>query len=414
MFGAFERMVAMRYLRAKQEEGSVSLIGIFAFVGIALGVMTLIVVMAVRTGFRDDFIDRILGFDGHIYVFATDKYLEDYEDIVQKLEKIQKVKTATPLVEGTALIQIDDYVTGAVVRGISEKDAKKRELIADNIVDGTLDSLADEGSILVGKRLVEKRGLSIGDEVNITSPKSKETAFGSIPNIKTFKIGAIFETGISKFDENVYFVPLASAQKLFDQQGVASNIEIFLHDPNDIHVIRPDVYKAIGDNNYIRDWLQRNKPMMVALDVESNVMFIIITLVICIAAFNIVSSLIMLVKDKARNIAVMRSMGATKGMMTRIFFLTGASIGFTGTALGVTLGVLISTNVEKVRVFLEAITGKTIFDAEIYYLTRLPSKLEMHVVVLTSVTALLLTFIATIYPAWRAARLDPAEALRNE
>lgn len=414
MFTPFERTVAIRYLLARRQERSISIIALFALCGIALGVATLIIVMAVRTGYRDDFIDKILGFDGHIYVLGKTNSLKEYDTIVKEIQKIPGVTNATAVVEEQAFAQTKTRGNGMIVRGITHEDLKARTLISDNIIEGNLDSFGVSGNTIVGRRFAEKNDLGVGDTITLLSPSGRTTAFGTAPRQRTFTIEGVFDAGMSKFEETILFISREDAQKFFLLDKNISNIEILTENPEEVDAIRPQIEKILGPNSFVRDWKQRNARFMAALNVESNVMFVIVTLVIMIASFNIVTSMIMLVKDKRRDIAVLRSMGATRSMILRLFFITGSMIGIVGTIAGVIIGVTFSLNVEHIRQFLQSMSGKTIFDSEIYYLTRLPAKLELSVVLLTSFIALFLTFLATIYPAWRATKFDPAEALRND
>ncbi|MCB2108205.1 MAG: lipoprotein-releasing ABC transporter permease subunit [Rhodobacteraceae bacterium] len=414
MFSAFERMVALRYLRSRRKEGFVSVIAGFSFVGIALGVATLIIVMAVMNGFREDMMSRILGVNGHIDVAATAVAISDYDDLGARLRAIDGVVSAVPLVQGQVMVSGNRRSDGAVVRGMRGEDLAQRPWIADHILQGSLDAFTAGEGIAIGSRMADRFGIEAGGSVTLISPNGQVTAFGAVPRLQTFKVVAIFNVGMTDFDSSVIFMPLNLAQTYFKYPRSVTNFEIHVTDPDKARMIAREVAAQTGPGVRVLSWEQTNGPFFNALQVERNVMFLILTLIILVAAFNIISGLIMLVKDKARDIAILRTMGASRGTVMRIFFMAGASIGSVGTLLGFLLGILICDNIESIRQFLSNLTGTDLFSPEIYYLSQLPAKMEWTETSAVLIMSLLLSFLATLYPSWRAAQTDPVEALRYE
>lgn len=414
IFSAFERMVAMRYLRARRQEGFISVIAGFSLLGIALGVATLIIVMSVMNGFRAELLGRVLGLNGHLNVYnVRGGPLPDYDPLAQKLRGLPGVVTVTPTVEGQALVSVRGMASGAVVRGVPAEDFRDRPTLARNIVRGTADAFGDD-NIAIGARMAQRLGLSVGDQMTLIAPQGNVTAFGTVPRMRAFTIGAIFDVGMFEYDNSFIFLPLPEAQTFFRTGDAVTSLELFVNDPTQIRAARDAIQAAVAGVGRVVDWQQSNASFFTALQVERNVMFLILSLIIMVAAFNIISSLIMLVKDKGRDIAILRTMGATRGMIMRIFFLSGASVGVTGTVLGLILGVSFALNIETIRQAIQALTGTNLFNAEIYFLSQLPAKIDWSEVVQVAVMALGLSFAATVYPSWRAARLDPVEALRYE
>ena len=415
IFSAFERMVAFRYLRARRKEGFVSVIAAFSFLGIVLGVATLIIVMAVMNGFREELLSRVLGLNGHLGVYAIQgTVLEDYQEKAEKVKKIKGVELAMPLIEGQVMVSSLKSAQGAIVRGLETKDFKKRKVLAESIVGGSAEALFEKDTLLVGDRLARKLGVYVGDKITLIAPKGTVTAFGSVPRMRSYTIGGTFSVGMYEYDSSFIFMPMEEAQKFFDMDNVVTNLEVVLENHDQVSQARYEISKALGGKVRIYDWQRSNAAFFNAIQVERNVMFLILTLIILVASFNMISGLIMLVKDKGRDIAVLRTMGATRAMIMRIFFMSGASIGFFGTLFGVLFGLVFCDNIESIRRFLEGLTGTDLFAAEIYFLTQLPAKVDPVEVVSVVVMALFLSFAATIYPSWRAARLDPVEALRYE
>jgi lipoprotein-releasing system permease protein len=415
IFNAFERMVALRYLRARREEGFVSVIAGFSLAGIALGVATLIIVMSVMNGFRAELLDRILGLNGHMGVYSlTNQPLSDFDRIATEIKKLDGVTRVIPTVEGQVLVSGNKVAAGAIVRGVRESDIRARKIIADNIRAGTLDNFTGKSSVIIGTRMARKFGVGPGDTVRLVSPQSNATAFGSVPRSKTYRIAALFEVGMFEYDSGFVFMPLEAAQIYFQSKDAVTNIEVFLDNPDRVDSIRVEILRAAGLPLRLVDWQQANASFFNAIKVERNVMFLILTLIILVAAFNIISGMIMMVKDKGRDIAILRTMGATRGMVMRIFLLAGASVGIIGTAAGFALGVAFAGNIETIRQWIQGLTGAELFAAEIYFLSQLPSVVQTSDVVSVVGMSLGLSFLATLYPAWRAARLDPVEALRYE
>lgn len=414
-FSAFERMIAWRYLRARRKEAFISVIAGFSFLGILLGVATLIVVMAVMNGFRTELLTRILGINGHLIVQSMDRPLDDYEELSKKLSGISGVTYAMPIVEGQTLASGKIGAgTGALVRGVQPEDIKKIKLIAQTIKQGSLDGFGTDGGVAIGTRMAENLGLGLGDNLTLISPDGDVTPLGVTPRVKSYPVTAIFEIGMAEYDASIVFMPLTEAQAYFNSEGKVQSIEIVANDPDKTDELRPQV-EAIADRQLmLTDWKQRNTTFFSALQVERNVMFMILTLIVLVAALNIISGLIMLVKDKGRDIAILRTMGATRGMILRIFLMTGAAIGVSGTIGGVLLGVLIVLNVERIRQFFSWLSGTVIFNPELYFLSTLPAKMNPGETITVIMMALVLSFIATLFPAWRAAKLDPVEALRYE
>ena len=413
-FGIFERMLAMRYLRARRKEGFISVIAGFSFLGIVPGVATLIIVMAVMNGFRSELLSKILGMNGHLVLQPIDRVLDDYDDLAQRISSVDGVILAMPYVDGQALASTHTQNTGVIVRGLSEKSLKNLKSVATNIRQGTLDGFDSTEGLVIGTRLAQTLGLSLGDKLTLVSPRGTVTPFGTTPRVKTYPVTAIFEIGMSEYDLAFIFMPMGEAQLYFNQEGLASGIEIFVDDPDRIDNYRIGISAAVERQIYLSDWRQRNRSFFSALQVERNVMFLILTLIVLVAALNIVSGLIMLVKDKGRDIAVLRTMGATRGAIMRVFFMTGASIGTLGTFAGFLLGVIVCLNIESIRQFISHLTGTELFASEFYYLSQLPAEMAWTDVAAVVSMALALSFIATLYPAWRAAKLDPVEALRYE
>ena len=413
-FSPFEWMVAFRYLRARNAQKSISVIAGFSFLGIVLGVAALIVVMSVMNGFRHDLLEKMIGLNGHMFLQGIETPLTDYEAVAERVSKVPGVTLALPLVEGQAFATSQFGSSGALVRGIRQQDLERLPGVAGHLTQGTLEGFDDGQGVAIGAKLADHLSLRVGDKVTIIAPHGAETPFGVTPRMKAYTVAAIFQIGMATFDNTFIFMPLAEAQTFFNYEGQANVIEVYVANPDNMDAMRRAIEPAQQRPMIDTDWRQLNRSFFDVLAVESNVMFAILALIMLVAALNIISGLIMLVQDKARAIAVLRTMGATRGAVMRIFLITGATIGVVGTGVGFVLGLLVAHNVEPIRRFLSWATGANLFPAEFYFLSQLPSRVEATDVIAVVGLALFLSIAATIYPSWRAARLDPVEALRYE
>lgn len=440
-FSRFEFLVAGRYLRARRKDAFISVIAALTLAGVAIGVATLIVVMSVMNGFRAELLTKILGLNGHFTAFPIEQKFTDYEQVVKSLRAVPGVTHAVAFVDGQALASGQDQSTGVSVRGMDLASIKELPLLYTSAREGGWEGWDSSNGVAIGYRLAQKLGVGLGDQVTIINPKGVVTPFGTTPNIRSYPVNVIFDLGMVEFDSFYIFMPLQRAQDYFhlyddvlkpgmknpgpdatDEQidaaymrvYQATAIEIFIDDPDNIALMRDRLQKGAGRPLILTDWQQRNETFFSALQVERVVMFTILSMIVVVAAFNIISSLVMLVKDKGADIAVLRTMGATRGSIMRIFSMTGTAIGVAGTIVGFILGITIALNAETLRAFVSNLIGVKIFPPEVFFLSALPSKIDPVEVTAIVVVALGLSFLATIYPAWRAAQYDPVEALRYE
>ena len=413
-FSPFEWMLAGRYLRARRKEGFISVIAGFSFLGIMLGVATLIIVMAVMNGFRKDLFAKIMGLNGHVIVTRVGTPFEDFADIAAKVKTVPGVQSAMPLIEGQVMVSSNVQALGGLVRGIAEKDLKSLKLVADNVKLGTLEGFDQQTGIAMGSRLANSLRVSIGDTVTLVSPRGAATPFGVAPRSKPYLITSIFELGMSEYDRMIIFMPLAEAQKYFSKGSEVDVLEVIVDRPDQVVRFSEAIKAVSGPEISITDWRTRNDTFFTVLTVERNVMFIILSLIVLVAALNIISGLMMLVKDKGRDIAILRTMGASKGAVMRVFLITGASIGVVGTLAGLVLGVVFCWNIDAIKGFVSWVTDTPVFDPTIYYLKTLPAEIDPKETAGIVLMSLLLSVIATLYPSWKASKLDPVEALRYE
>ncbi|WP_138380139.1 lipoprotein-releasing ABC transporter permease subunit [Luteithermobacter gelatinilyticus] len=418
MFRAFEWTLAFRYLRLKGHEGFISVIAIFSLVGIFLGVAALIVTMSVMGGFREEILSKVIGFKGHLLYQPYAGRMTDYDAAASALSTVENVVRVDPVIEGQVMASFGDYATGAMVRGIRPEDLRHRPLVAENIVAGSLtDFGTGEHDIIIGKRLADTYGLEIGSLITLITPKGRVTAFGTVPRLASYEIKAIFEVGEYNYDSSYFFIPLDQAQKYFQYENSVQYLELTLTHPDLIEETYPFVQQRIrelGLQGRLIDWRVLNRSFFNALQIERNVMFIILTLIILVAVFNIISTMIMLVRSKNKDIAILRTMGASRASILRVFFIAGSLIGILGTFLGLAGGVVVADNLQNIVDFVETATGAELWNAEIRFISEIPAIIQPDEVIAVVTVSLTLTFLATLYPAWRAAKTDPVEALRYE
>jgi len=414
-FNQTEQMIAFRYIKSRRVEGFISIAAWFSLIGIMLGVATLIVVMSVMNGFRTELVDRILGINGHLVVYEKNEpYVSNYNQIINKISDIKNVIAVTPHLEGQALAKSKSTVSGVIIRGVNWSDLAAKKLLWKSLTQLTIDNYKNNKDIIIGYRLAQRLNVNVGDFISLISPNGMETALGILPIKKNFKIGGFFDIGMYEYDNNFIFIPWKKAELFFSTKNIAHGIEIFLKDEEFTSSVSSNIKNKLGNELLVIDWKKRNSAFMSALAVEKNVMFIILSLIILVAAFNIISSMIMLVQTKKSDIALMRTMGASKYVIIRIFVLTGSIIGLLGTFAGTILGVVISSNIEAIRNFLTTILGSELFSAEIYFLSKLPSDIYINEVIMVICVSIFLTLFASVFPAWKASRISPAEALRYE
>jgi lipoprotein-releasing system permease protein len=414
MFSPFEMMMAFRYLRARKAEGFVSVIAGFSFAGIMLGVATLIIVMSVMNGFRGELIGRILGLNGHLNVYVQGGPLVSYPALQHKIESVEGVVSAAPVVEGQVLVTVNGVAAGAMARGFTQEYMAHKPVLSTSVVQGDIKDF-DGDAIAIGIKMAERFNLSVGDNITLMSPKGKASPFGTIPRTMQYRIAMIFDVGMYEYNNGFVFLPLDTAQRFFQYAAdTVSMLEVMGRDPAQVDGIKDAIATVTEGQAGVYDWRESNSSFFTALQVERNVMFLILTLIILVAAFNIISSMIMLVKDKSRDIAIMRTMGAFRSSIMKIFVLTGASVGIFGTMFGAILGIAFAVNIESIRQWLQGLTGTELFSEEIYFLSKLPAEIDWTEVVVVIALAVTLSVLATIYPAWRASKLDPVEALRYE
>ena len=414
MFNGFERLIALRYLRSRRQEGFISVVTWFSLLGIMLGVATLIIVMSVMNGFREQLLSRIVGVNGHVEVMKPGRALNDYKTLVNLVKSVDGVLTATPIIQGQVLASTPKRSAGALVRGLAYESLMERPILSNSILKGSLHNFKKGRGILVGSRFANRFDLNIGSRIKLISPQSTNTAMGPVPRTKTVRVSGIFRVGMSEYDSNFIYMPIKVAQLFFRHKDTVSKIEVITDNADRADDYRKAIDKKLWPLARSLSWQQVNSNFFEALKVERNVMFLILSLIIVVAAFNVISSQVMLVNDKRKGIAILRTMGATKEMILRIFFMTGASVGVLGTLLGGTLGLLFTSNIEGIRQLLQKLLNTELFPAEIYFLSKMPSKVDNFEVFLVLSLALVLSLLASIYPAWKAARLDPVEALRYE
>lgn len=418
MFRGYEWKVALKYLSVKGHDGFVTVIALFSLFGIFLGVGALIVTMSVMGGFREELLSKVIGFNGHVLYQPFGGKMEDYDEAAKELSTVREVVTVRPIIEGQAMAMIGDNGTFALVRGIRPEDLRSQDLVSDNIVSGTLDNFGEGGNdIVIGQRLADTYNLEIGSDLTLMTPKGRITAFGTVPRIQQFFVTAIFEVGEYNYDSGYFFIPLDEAQAYFQFGDQVGALEVTLTHADLVNEVYPDLTQRIveaGLAGRVIDWQQLNRSFFNALQIEKNAMFIILSLIILVAVFNVVSTMIMLVKSKTRDIAVLRTMGASRASVTRIFFIIGSSIGFLGTFLGVVGGIYLANHLQWVADLVEAMTGATIWDAETRFITEIPSQVDSSEVLAVTIVSLVLSLLATIFPAIRAANTDPVRALKYE
>jgi lipoprotein-releasing system permease protein len=411
-FARFEWMLAGRYLRTRRREGFVSVIAGFSFLGIMLGVATLIIVLSVMNGFRKELLNKIVGINGHIFIAALDKPLTDHAGVAERVSKIAGIRRAIPLVEGQAFATSPYNGSGVLVRGVRPEDLGKIEAVSGNLRQGSLKEFGQGNGVAIGKRLAEHLALQVGDTITLATSKGASTPLGTVPRIKGYQVDAVFELGMSEFDATFVFMPLSEAQAFFNREDDVTVIEVFLENADRVDEARFAIEMAAERPVILTDWRQRNRTFFAALEVERNVMFIILTLIVLVAALNIVSGLIMLVKDKSEDIAILRTMGATSGAIMRVFLITGASIGILGTIAGFALGLVFASNIQSIQEFVSWMLNRQLWDPTLRFLSQIPSEIDPGEVAAVTGMAIVLSLLATLYPSFRAARLDPVQALR--
>lgn len=417
MFNVSERFLALRFFFSKRRESFISINVIFSLIGITLGVATLIIVMSVFNGFRKELVARILGINAHITIYSLEKGLDDYEQIITELKDIPEITKINTLIDTHAMVTKEETASAALVKGISYEDLIKKSLIKNNIVRGNIDDFQQKNAILIGDRLASKLGVRIGDDVSLVAPQINKTIIGLVPRIKNYKIVGVFSVGMHEYDSAAVFIPIKTAKIHFGYKNSVSAIEVMTDNVETTQVVSDKIFAHLAANDHaisVNDWQRLNASFMNAVKIERNVMFLILSLIIIVAAFNIISSLIMLVNDKLKHIALLRTMGLTKTSITKIFFINGALIGIIGTSLGTLCGTLFSYNINSIKEWLESLTGVSLFDPLIYFLTDLPAEVNIFTVVLVVIVSLIICFLAAIYPAWKAAKLEPADILRYE
>jgi lipoprotein-releasing system permease protein len=415
-FNAWERSVAYRYLLTKRAHGGVALISLISFTAIALSVAALIITMSIMNGFRSELTAKILGFNPHVYV--TPGPGVDIAAATARLRAVRGVTEAMPVVESEVLAQGPNGASGAIVRGVTAADLEATRLIAHNLKAGSLASFGqggvEAGQVVLGQKLAESLGADVGDEISLISPTGSTTVFGAAPAQKAFQTAATFSVGMSEYDQTFLYMPLDQAQAFLGRGPTADYIAVRLDDPDQAGAMRPQIAAAAGPGAAISDWTEKNRAYFGALKVERNVMRLIFLFIVALAAMNIISGLVMLVKNKGRDIAILRTIGAPRSAILRIFFMAGAAIGVTGALAGLTFGLLFCFNIEAIQAFVEWVTGVQVFNADIYFLAHVPAKVDWGEVALVLVWTLGAAFIFSLLPAARAARLDPVEALRFE